>query len=62
VWEVKLSPDFNKEDYLKRMDAIIDRNIETYGKFKQEEDDGLGNKTEINYAEKIREYSTRYNK
>jgi hypothetical protein len=44
------------------MDAIIDRNIETYGKFKQEEDYGDGNMTEINYAEKIRENSTRYNK
>jgi hypothetical protein len=34
VWEVQLSPDFNREDYLKRMDAIITNNIETYGKFK----------------------------
>jgi hypothetical protein len=62
VWEVQLSPEFNKEDYLKRMDAIIDRNIETYGKFKQEEDDGLGNKTKINYIKTINKRSTRYNK
>jgi hypothetical protein len=34
VWEVQLSPDFNREGYLKRMDAIITNNIDTYGKFK----------------------------
>jgi hypothetical protein len=57
VWEVQLSPDFNKEDYLKRMDAIITNNIDTYGKFKQ-----TFKGKEINYAERIRKSSSRFNK
>jgi hypothetical protein len=31
VWEVKLSDDFNKDAYLKKMEAIVKSNCQLYG-------------------------------
>jgi hypothetical protein len=51
VWELKLSPDFNREDYLNRMQQFIQQNVDTYTKHNLE----LWYKgEEINYGEVIK--------
>ena len=36
VWEVKLSPEFNRDQYLQRMQPFKDENINKYKKYKEE--------------------------
>ena len=62
MWEVQLSSDFNREDYLKRMEKIIQQNTDTFCKFKQETIiDWDGNKRELNYAEEINKIKSKIN-
>jgi hypothetical protein len=56
VWEVRLSENFNKVDYLKKMESIIQQNIEKYGNTKcRHPDTGK----EMSYKEKMQYIRTK---